>query len=391
MLSKPVKTRFWKKPRKTLADVLKREAKEFCLQTALHGYRFIVLPKKVLLERQFIFYPLVTWSAVCVASLITAFVLLFIAWFNFQANPTVLITDSTHYAIWNYPFPAVTICDYNVISKKKALALAETLSTTRPKYAFQSFCFGIRKAEGRTPQEMAWDLRLLFQLVKYTDPDVPQENYTWIRNIVEENGLSIGDLLDELSPSCEELLTNCRWKGEPKRCEHLFERVLTTEGFCCSFNYYALRNHTFNRMIASKVPTKPRRVSACGHQTALEVTALINPSDYFAAHLPSFGHRILVHNPYQFPDWSWQEILSEINTLLLVSVSPTLTYSSADIRSLPIRSRGCLFTDEMNLDNFNGYNFHNCMMRCRMNLTISLCGCRPYYSGNGTRHFEQCA
>nr|CAI5863430.1 unnamed protein product [Callosobruchus analis] len=31
--------------------MFKEEAKQFCLNTALHGYKFIVLPKRILLER----------------------------------------------------------------------------------------------------------------------------------------------------------------------------------------------------------------------------------------------------------------------------------------------------------------------------------------------------
>lgn len=39
------------KGRKKWTDLLMEEAKQFCLNTALHGYRFIVLPKRILLER----------------------------------------------------------------------------------------------------------------------------------------------------------------------------------------------------------------------------------------------------------------------------------------------------------------------------------------------------
>jgi amiloride-sensitive sodium channel len=49
------------------------------------------------------------------------------AWITFQENPTILVTDSTHYPIWNYPFPAVTVCSFNKLSKSRVYALAKEL------------------------------------------------------------------------------------------------------------------------------------------------------------------------------------------------------------------------------------------------------------------------
>nr|CAH7763436.1 unnamed protein product [Callosobruchus chinensis] len=40
-----------KKTEHFFEKMLKEEAKQFCLNTALHGYKFIVLPKRILLER----------------------------------------------------------------------------------------------------------------------------------------------------------------------------------------------------------------------------------------------------------------------------------------------------------------------------------------------------
>lgn len=135
--------------------------------------------------------------------------------------------------------------------------------------------------------------------------------------------------MSELAPNCKEMLQGCQWKGEEKRCESIFEEILSTEGYCCSFNYYALKNHTFRRYvldsphfsrsafsyiedspndslhidhlkheillcssISSKIPLNPRRVSACGYLTALEVVVDSNASDYFATQISTFGNKV---------------------------------------------------------------------------------------------------
>ncbi|KAJ3653948.1 hypothetical protein Zmor_013169 [Zophobas morio] len=345
-------------PRRKLSlwDMLKYEAKQFCLNTALHGYRFIVLPKRILLERVF-------WVIVVLISLSSALALLFIAWFSFQDNPTILVTDSTHYPIWNYPFPAVTICSFNKLSKKRTLALAKELDNP----------YGI------SAEDLALDLRLLFQLIFNNNENIPLRNYTRLQDILDMNDLSIEKVMDKIAPKCSDLLQRCKWKGEEKRCESIFETIKTTEGYCCTFNYYALKNHTFGGALANKIPSFPRRVSACGYLTALEVLVDSNPSDYFGTQIAAIGHRVLIHNSYYFPDWSAQNMLTEKGIMNLIGITPSVTYSTPSIRSLDVSKRNCLFHNESQLHNFYHYNYHNCLTECRMNISKHFCGCIPFY------------
>lgn len=60
-------------------------------------------------------------------SLFAAIILLLIAWYNFQSDPVIILTESNDNLIWNYEFPAVTICNYNKISKKAAYEIANQL------------------------------------------------------------------------------------------------------------------------------------------------------------------------------------------------------------------------------------------------------------------------
>lgn len=48
--------------------------------------------------------------------------------------------------------------------------------------------------------------------------------------------------------------------------------------------------------MAYKVPTEPRRVSACGYLTGLQVLLNNKPNDYFASFTPSFGHMVNYSN-----------------------------------------------------------------------------------------------
>lgn len=56
---------------------------------------------------------------------IFAFCLIKFAWAYDYANLTVTISDTIFNPIWNYHFPAVTICNINKMSLKKVTAFAE--------------------------------------------------------------------------------------------------------------------------------------------------------------------------------------------------------------------------------------------------------------------------
>ncbi|CAB0039895.1 unnamed protein product [Trichogramma brassicae] len=99
--------------KKNLANIIKTQAIEFCLSTSLHGYKYIVQKKRSKVER-------CVWAAIVVSSLIFSLVLMHIAWTYNAAHSTLTVIETTHHGIWNYPFPAVTICNNNQISRDKA-------------------------------------------------------------------------------------------------------------------------------------------------------------------------------------------------------------------------------------------------------------------------------
>lgn len=46
---------------------------------------------------------------------------------RYTSHPTMSTIESTHYPIWVFPFPGVTICNSNRILKSKAEALIRKL------------------------------------------------------------------------------------------------------------------------------------------------------------------------------------------------------------------------------------------------------------------------
>jgi amiloride-sensitive sodium channel len=51
-------------------------------------------------------------------------------WKEYVNSPTVTTVDSTTYPIWNIPFPAVSVCNFNKVSRSAAWNLAQNLYVT---------------------------------------------------------------------------------------------------------------------------------------------------------------------------------------------------------------------------------------------------------------------
>ncbi|KAF7381985.1 hypothetical protein HZH66_013417 [Vespula vulgaris] len=355
-------------PKKIRWNVFKNQAREFCLATGLHGYKYVAQSQRSKIER-------IIWAIVLFGSLCCAIVLMKIAWDYYASHPTLTVIETTHRGIWNYPFPAVTICNINRISLNLTRSLVEMLSY--PSNVSKEF--------------LVQEFRLLLELL---DPGVFEhdvtENLTRLQDIIDDNGLTITEVMEKkrqtfkVTKNCSDLLTSCKWNDDSFECEEFFDRILTRDGICCSFNYVSPRD------VENSYDSKPRKIPACGYQTGLAVTVNPDPEDYFATILGSFGVKVLVHYPYDYPDHNANDKLIGLNRQAFLSVSPEETYAMLDVKDLAISTRNCIFSDEgdeIPKDKDVGYrrltsgrySYINCMAECRANTIRNKCDCIPYY------------
>ncbi|XP_017785353.1 PREDICTED: sodium channel protein Nach-like [Nicrophorus vespilloides] len=90
-------------------DALKNSTKAFCLNTSQHGFKFIYLSKRTLLER-------IIWVLVIVMCLIAITIYSMLIYDAYANQGSTITTDTTHNPLWHYHFPAITICSVNKIS-----------------------------------------------------------------------------------------------------------------------------------------------------------------------------------------------------------------------------------------------------------------------------------
>lgn len=92
--------------------------RNYCQTTSLHGFSYITRQDISRNERYF-------WLIIVLAAIAASITLVLVSLYANRETPTVTVIESSHFPTWNIPFPAVTICNFNKISKTKALDLLQ--------------------------------------------------------------------------------------------------------------------------------------------------------------------------------------------------------------------------------------------------------------------------
>lgn len=70
---------------------------------------------------------------------------------------------------------------------------------------------------------------------------LPDQTLLTIFEILEKMGYTTEKLLREVMQPCGKMLYSCAWLNEEYPCDKLFHVSKGSEGFCCSFNYNAVK------------------------------------------------------------------------------------------------------------------------------------------------------
>lgn len=92
----------------------------FCKYTCTHAVQYLI-------DKTFGKYERLFWFIAFLISSIAAIILLWYSLYLSADTPTVTVVETTHFPTYRIPFPGVTICNVNKISKKAIMALAREL------------------------------------------------------------------------------------------------------------------------------------------------------------------------------------------------------------------------------------------------------------------------
>lgn len=108
-----------------------------------------------------------------------------------------------------------------------------------PINGFQGLRFHCRLKRGFTPAGIESFFQSLAALVNFREVD---SAFGRIFQALEDLGYSMEKLMFDMAQPCENLIRECVWLGKTVPCKSLFRLVKSARGFCCSFNYKALRS-----------------------------------------------------------------------------------------------------------------------------------------------------
>ncbi|XP_035711213.1 pickpocket protein 28 [Folsomia candida] len=383
---------------------------EYCMDSSLHGLRFIGQPNRHFVERVF-------WCIAFLISVAVAVILIVEIWEKYRVTPVITVFQHKETRINLMPFPGVTICNTNNVLKsmaeeheKRVIENPTDLVANHDLYLLNHICqstvtftdsFNLSLDRGAVRGD------LMDQVVKFKT----SRNISFGSN----SGRDVAHLLSDVAQKCDSMILLCMWGGEVRTCSDLFDEIETDFGYCCVFNMVPmsllmnLRNDSrdnqeridewdsldldtdniildedgvFESNYREKFGTRPKypyRQSRPGKTTGLSV--LLDPDEegYFCTNTDSVGFMALAHLPFDFPNVADKGVPIKPNTETYLKIEPDIVTAGSEIQGFPLEKRNCYFGHEYSLKYFKYYTVSNCENECIANLTYNECECIRYY------------
>ncbi|KAK7874517.1 hypothetical protein R5R35_001598 [Gryllus longicercus] len=291
-------------------------------------------------------------------------------------SPVIIAMDETQRAVWQIPFPAVTVCPQAKINGFLNLTdfinkFNEGLLTKDQKELL---------AQVQTPCKIP--------LIIDNNNEINESNPT---TAIEDHALDLQEVVKAAYLQSQDAM---------------FEPILTEEGLCYSFNMMPaaefFREGTFHaarekylKYNISKVqwdPTRgyddgidekayPLRALGAGKEPGFQVH--LHTKTKFLHSVCNFmgqGYQVLLHSPIEFPQLGKQSIYVPLDSVVQISLTPSEIRTNEQLRrSYTTSQRQCYFPDEKYLMYFKHYTQSNCELECLSNLTWTGCGCVEFY------------
>ncbi|VVC98368.1 unnamed protein product [Leptidea sinapis] len=317
---------------KSKIKVLVPRLKHTCRNLSVHGPSFLARNDVHFAYRLIYFIVYIHVWIAAVASIYK--------YISTYQDDTIRFTTRTDYLDWNTTFPSITVCQ--IVNNDKIL----------------------HQTQGNDkPNEKRADL---FKQVAFFRGDCPS------CSILCENSTNCEIEITLLSSlyrtTCKDLFIDCTWNNKPMNCCLYFKPIPTEYGTCFSLN-----NNQFNEKHSSYfvASSQQRGLGSLSISLSQDTEAFLHSQDDVPFWNMEHDRRITVtggsHATILF---SIVDIVNELEVMLTVP----------DVRQ-------CRFPDEVP-DNFHGfqyYSYSTCIIQCRIQAQLEICGCVSHLSPNEYR------
>ncbi|XP_054287743.1 pickpocket protein 28-like [Macrosteles quadrilineatus] len=315
--------------------------------SSVHCLRYLIHPECPPIHR-------FGWGIVFLLTVVGAVISITGSYFSFVESPVVMTVDTSSYHMSNIPFPAVTVCNVNKMKRSSVLQLARIIS----------------ECGEMTPQEVFDSMGTLGNL--FDNQYNRRTDTRWMHKLLVDAGMEdqVRAILEELAPSCDEMLKACSWMGASVPCSSYFTPLLTVEnGFCCVFNF----NMSFENLLpeyfndTEEINNEPpiTHHMTLGVMQGLSVYLDLGIDEYYFTSLPTFAAKVIVSSSQSFQDslnGDTIETLVPLGTEVYMRLEADSTFADQDVMEWPFEKRKCHFHHEKK-DHFKGfYTFPSCLV-----------------------------
>ncbi|PSN55275.1 hypothetical protein C0J52_05821 [Blattella germanica] len=280
------------------------------------------------------------------------------AWTKYVDSPIVTSVETTHFPLYELPFPAITICPAN---KLRRIVGEEILS----RYLNVSL-------NNNSTREIIWHAMSVFSIFEHPFYDRMSEHLSKVEGVKDIwnrfDHFNVSQFMLQVLPTCSELFLNCYWHGKRVECCEVLHIQRCEAGFCYSFNSLTseVTKHCANAEELEERGRKRnkdpicflRRTTGAGTTTGFEV--------YFKGSNKSNSMKRGQRDQNGARVGKGLLLSEGEGTVFTVKVSPSLTASSEVVRNLMPEERQCYFHDEMHLDIHHAYSQYACLLECKL-------------------------
>ncbi|KAJ6635968.1 Pickpocket protein 19 [Pseudolycoriella hygida] len=303
----------------------------------------------------------VTWCVVVILALLSAIYVSHLLQLKFATTLIATVVETTFFPVFEIPYPAITLCNYNRINWKRVPSaidfyLGSAANETISK--FHEFLIGLNAFEFGSFDE--------FENVKDA-------------NMSDLNHINLTELYKRVTFQCEELfIEQCWWRNKYYNCcsgnQKLFVKQKSEYGICYAFNSVL---NEIGRERNKNESNYPWRTSTFGDWSGLRVQLQLKDDLRIPNLTTSSGILIMVNHPFSWPNSAY---FIPKGTSTAVIIKPSYSYTTSAVRSLLPSVRQCLYPDEMEEYTYQTlpetlYFRANCLSECRQRQMIKNCNC----------------
>lgn len=336
----------------------------FASESTIHAVQYIFDPARKILIRIFWMLTFITSICFCVMSARGNYIK-----FLIEPEHEISINQKLSYEV---PFPAVTICTRTFA--KLGLAnyfdsLHEMITTNKLKRPVEEMKFLVANAHRANPYHVG----VILMMSNFS------ENF------------DIYDYLDRSQYTIDEFMSDCLFQDKLVKCSNIFDRVLTPEGICFTYNRLNF-DQIFQSQITQKYKlnedflSRESQWTIGGYRTqnmsSFPVRASQENTLQLSLNIPKndatnfFGSGnflVVIHKPNEIFEKNLQSVgIGKEKTFYL---SAKISSHTNDLRKFKPINRGCFFDGERGLKYFKSYTEENCLRECLANYTFKVCRC----------------